>query len=185
LFAAVSTLSLLLCISISILWLRSYWVEDNVFTQYHWSYFSLASFCGEIGCEFGRSYDGGPADLYSGHLATRYFPRLVGLVPPSDYIQIAEASGRFANMPHYHDVMGFRWHPRMNYSWEYKERGIAVPSWFILMIFSILPARFFLAYRRRRPNGDEGQHCQYCGYDLRATPHRCPECGTAVARKTE
>jgi hypothetical protein len=58
-------------------------------------------------------------------------------------------------------------------------RGVIVewdaPYWFLLLLCS-LPAALLLiaASRRRRRSG----LCPTCGYDLRATPGRCPECGT-------
>ena len=54
---------------------------------------------------------------------------------------------------------------------------VSVPMWFLLLFFAVGPAiRVWLEIRRRRLYGPG--HCSVCGYDLRATPWRCPECGT-------
>ena len=59
-------------------------------------------------------------------------------------------------------------------------RGVAVPHWLAAGSFAALPLWCFCRYWRRRRRHPVG-HCPWCGYDLRATPGRCPECGE-VAR---
>jgi hypothetical protein len=54
---------------------------------------------------------------------------------------------------------------------------LTVPYWFLLILTLILPA-LMLCSRHRRPKSQSGR-CPNCGYDLRATPNRCPECGIA------
>jgi hypothetical protein len=58
-------------------------------------------------------------------------------------------------------------------------RWAAVPTWLTLLVLAALPSwrlRSALARRRLSKVG----HCRRCGYDLRATPGRCPECGTTL-----
>ena len=56
-------------------------------------------------------------------------------------------------------------------------RDIDIRHWFLVLLFSLPPAAWLLRgpllRRRRRKLG----LCRHCGYDLRATPGRCPECG--------
>jgi hypothetical protein len=55
------------------------------------------------------------------------------------------------------------------------QRAIVAPCWFPLILAAVLPTRWLLRYKLKR-HGEPG-HCARCGYDLRASPHRCPECG--------
>lgn len=50
------------------------------------------------------------------------------------------------------------------------------PPWTILLL---LLAGWYVLHRRLRGAAPAG-HCVRCGYDLRATPERCPECGAAA-----
>jgi hypothetical protein len=50
------------------------------------------------------------------------------------------------------------------------------PNWFMAVLLGILPTIWLMRYRKRRERWLKGR-CRRCGYDLRATPDRCPECG--------
>ena len=172
-----SALSLVLCVAAVVLWVRSYRVADACWVARHWNYAGFMSFRGTIGCEFGRWYDGGPQDRYAEAIQVGYRPVPVRDMPLSDYVHIAEVDGRFKGLRHYHDVLGFRWHPRSDRNWEYRERGVAAPLWFAAGLGLALPlVRASRAVRRARYA--RAGRCGACGYDLRASPDRCPECGT-------
>lgn len=57
--------------------------------------------------------------------------------------------------------------------------GVAVPHWSAALALSVLPAAWLVRWRARaaaRRRAEAGL-CARCGYDLRATTGRCPECG--------
>jgi hypothetical protein len=75
-----------------------------------------------------------------------------------------------------------QWHQRLDTSqwtipYEYLATvTIAIPLFYSLMVLS----RRHKAWARRLAN-----HCSHCGYDLRASQDRCPECGTAIPSNAE
>jgi hypothetical protein len=72
------------------------------------------------------------------------------------------------NIPNYRLAFGFKCNPYC--------LAMVVPHWFVAALTGVLPfAPIFgvvVRTRRRRLN-----RCSECGYDLRASPERCPECG--------
>jgi hypothetical protein len=53
---------------------------------------------------------------------------------------------------------------------------LVLPQGFILLCFAVLPS--LVVYRKTRRIRRVPGRCAQCGYDLCATPDRCPECGT-------
>ena len=67
--------------------------------------------------------------------------------------------------------------------WErrWTHLAISVPHWFAAVLFAGAPARWLVVRQRTRARRRENL-CGDCGYDLRASPGRCPECGATAAR---
>lgn len=53
---------------------------------------------------------------------------------------------------------------------------LSIPYWLPWMLLTLTPPVLWLKDRRRR-RSTSGSPCPHCGYDLRASPGRCPECG--------
>jgi len=59
----------------------------------------------------------------------------------------------------------------------YDKEGVAFPCWLMVIVLVLRMCRMFASVSRRTRRKRRGL-CTACGYDLRATPNRCPECGT-------
>lgn len=63
---------------------------------------------------------------------------------------------------------------------RHRQVSVMFPYWLVATLLAVWPGALLFALSRRRSRSTVGL-CANCGYDLRASPDRCPECGTAVA----
>ena len=186
LFNIAAAISLVLCTAVVAVWVRSYWVSDHMLfadvqgttVPLEYSYAGMHVVCG--GFVFGAGGEMGLTPAVTSELQSRvgrgWRPLRRGSGPASDIS----------------DYMPVSWHgfgyvtgqPPAFMVWRYRQ-AVSVPMWFLVVMFGLAPTvwlrRVICAKKRFRiAHG----LCPACGYDLRATPERCPECGAvAVAAK--
>jgi hypothetical protein len=62
--------------------------------------------------------------------------------------------------------------------------SISLPNWLLAALIILLPLRTIWRHLKQQARSAKGL-CRACGYDLRATPTRCPECGTIPVNITQ
>lgn len=191
LFTLASALSLLLCMAACAMWVRSYSVEDY--------YQRNARQDGSDGTVIDiDSIYASHGELGWMHVKLQYGhgPWLAAWLTPDrtwDGLQ-RRGSGEWpsgpgveASMSFAHKVAGFHFHHAVshipNTSCVHEARMVIVPYWFLFAALALLPILWSRAeIRTRRANRRKRLGCcSACGYDLRASPERCPECGVVPA----
>jgi hypothetical protein len=61
---------------------------------------------------------------------------------------------------------------------------LTIPYWLLVVVTAVVPLVAGLRHIRNRVRVRRGC-CPACGYDLRATPERCPECGAMPKSQRE
>jgi hypothetical protein len=74
-----------------------------------------------------------------------------------------------------------RHYPGVEYSEFRVGTELTIDYWLLAVAFALFPIyRFAMTWRHRQRSKSPDGICRHCGYDLRATPDRCPECGSAA-----
>jgi hypothetical protein len=168
LFTLCSALSLLLCAAVCVLWVRSYCVADGILRErvpppdrFGTSRHDLTSVKGLI---VATHYDDSGDRPKAGQPTWRYY--------------------RVRDVDEWMSFMTYQYGVRPHFAFRISPRGyqsvVILPHALLAALFAIAPARRISQLMRQR-RAERAGLCPACGYDLRATPDRCPECGTAAA----
>ena len=169
-----SAMSLLLCVAVCVLWVRSYWTRDLIlFGRAGGEGHLVQSLLGRVHwmTDFGF-HSGGLGQFV--HQADALSPQAIWNGGTSGYP--ASVRWHFGLVWQTYDayhadfrlgISGFITHHRL----------VVIPYWALGIPFALAPLGWAVSWFRRRWRFGAGL-CPSCGYDLRATPGRCPECGT-------
>jgi hypothetical protein len=174
LLGALLVLSLLLWLTVVVLWVRSYRTADFLTrardgyapdTTLIRRFVRVASNRGQI--LFG-----------SGHVSSLLF-RSTDVRPGISWTHDSPPPQRSSNNGVVWSRLGFEY-TKLDAPGLLSVKALAIPHWFAAAVTAVSPG-IWMIRRRRLARRRAGNLCANCGYDLRATPDRCPECGEMVA----
>ncbi|MDB5173458.1 MAG: hypothetical protein JWN51_2231 [Phycisphaerales bacterium] len=166
LLTPLSALSLLLCVGVCVLWVRSYghW-EWAAYQDRGGRTFTVTS---RLGAAVFDVTDGWPPGIVAAPFRVHSGPLYASsLPPPNRWYWLGLGFDRATQS------IGVSGTPL--WTGTATSASLVVPHGFLCLLTAYAPAsRAWGLYRRRVRPG----LCSSCGYDLRASPDRCPECGT-------
>jgi hypothetical protein len=165
LFALASVLSLLLCLATLVLLVRSYKVGAAV---------SLCVSSPEQYCQYGIMSESG--SFWIGNYRDWKEPSSLPITRDWHYTRWEASRDNWRELASW-QWLGFGYVPVLGTNLD--GGSLVVPIWLPTLLLSMLPVIFPRSYLRSRSRRLLGL-CTHCGYDLRATSDRCPECGMPV-----
>jgi hypothetical protein len=203
-FNLLAGVSLVLCVGTAALWVRAYWSWDTLFCTIRWHswshiqnkplYFGATprfvtireltgtgiavtndSGCMELNLEYTDDslldHKAQPAVHFSLQQAPiKPAERSLSVPPGWDLHGFRSSTGASGDLDNHGAIRD------LNFQYTYM-----ISDWLVMMVFAVFPALWVVA--RVRQSRKRVGYCRSCGYDLRATPGRCPECGTVVGEK--
>jgi hypothetical protein len=151
-------LSLLLCVAVATLWVRSYSVEDELRAAREGIDYRGMSILGRVRItRLRQDYRQDRALKWSARAITQRFD--------------------FGDVLH---LVEYQASPNGEF------REWAVPYWLPCLVLGVPAGAWTIGRHRRQRMRDRASKglCPRCGYDLRATPGRCPECGWTASVST-
>ena len=159
-FAAISAIA-----CVAVIWS---WCAESYSSHYEWR------FAGHV--TYGLKWSNGGVELWRVHLLNRPWTT----APNANGYLVLNVVREWDICGVYYRVQANPWlaseaNPALSEGWK---QQVAISFWCFIAVTAPLPFFWIIRRWRRKPIVDG--KCPVCGYDLRATPTRCPECGKEI-----
>jgi hypothetical protein len=163
---------MLACLVVISGWVHSYVCSDSLLYTHQSHFLKIYSQTGRAMIHWSGGWPGA-----SFGLVTESHPLTAGY-PDSRYF-LNSCTHRLGSFGLFHGRIGFNKANSGAPPASMPYTIVVIPDWFAFALTAMSPVVWLRDHRRRGRYVTPG-HCASCGYDLRATPDRCPECGASA-----